>query len=335
MNTYLGAIAPGPGGRRRGRLPRPLGRLLGRSWPRLGGLLMLGRFTFLFDLAHRVPVLGSVAHPGALPPLGLARGRGAGRPSASIAWRRPGRVRLRAAAVVASRSWSACRSPILVYVYAPVWTEPARWTAALPPSTATAGSGGELAGAARGPSRLAAAGRRRRPSPAARATGPRRRGRLAALLPVLVIVDLLAAHRCDVPTVTAATGPSRRRRAPAAEGRPAHSSGVLRRAPTRSAGEPGYASRAGRLPRRPRHARLEPAAGLGPGLRRRRDADDLAARTCRLHRRGRTRARSGSTSRGSRHLVTGRPPSTGLRPGRAGGHGVRSIANPGPCRGPA
>ena len=61
MNAYLGLIALGlavvGGG-----LPRPLGRLLGPPG-RAGRPLMLGRFTFLFDYMHRIPVVGSSRIP--------------------------------------------------------------------------------------------------------------------------------------------------------------------------------------------------------------------------------------------------------------------------------
>ena len=92
----------------------------------IGGILMLGKFTFLYDYAHRIPVLGSSREPvrfhlwvslavAALAAVGVER------------LGRPGEVRLRSAAILAL-FLVAASIPILLYVYAPVWTHPRRWT---------------------------------------------------------------------------------------------------------------------------------------------------------------------------------------------------------------
>ena len=235
MDAYLGAIALG--------LAVVGGAAYRDRWvafwvllAAVGGVLMLGRFTFLFDLAHRIPVLGSSRIPvrfhlwvtlavAALAAIGVDR------------LARPGEVRLRAAAATIL-CLAALSVPILFYVYAPVWTEPSRWR--LPYHIARYGwLGRELAwttARASGMALLAwgvAAA-------AARATDPRTRARVAAILPALVVVDLLGAHWLDVPTVPPAywTDPP-----PAAR--------LLRDDPAfvrvygqalRSSAEPGYAS---------------------------------------------------------------------------------------------
>ena len=150
MDTYLGAIALG--------LAVVGGAAYRDRWvgfwvllAALGGLLMLGRYTFLFDLAHRVPVLGSSRIPvrfhlwvtlavAALAAVGVDR---LARPGPGPAPRRPSSPSLALAALSA---------PILVYVYAPVWTEPTALAAPLPPRPATAGWGGSSPGRRRGPS---------------------------------------------------------------------------------------------------------------------------------------------------------------------------------------
>ena len=79
MNTYLGLIAialavVGAGGAgARDRWVELLGLLIG-----VGCVLMLGKFTFLFDYAHRMPGSGQLARAGAVPPLGFAGGGRAG-----------------------------------------------------------------------------------------------------------------------------------------------------------------------------------------------------------------------------------------------------------------
>ena len=83
MNTYLGLIAMalavvGAGGAsRRDRWTSFWVVLIG-----LGAILMLGRFTFLFDQANQIPVLGSSREPVRFQPVGVAgSGRAGGRRS--------------------------------------------------------------------------------------------------------------------------------------------------------------------------------------------------------------------------------------------------------------
>jgi Bacterial membrane protein YfhO len=198
MNAYLGLLglalavvgAAGPGARDRWTT----------FWALLaitGGLLMLGRFTFLFDYAHKIPIAGSSREPvrfhlwvslavAALAAVGVER------------LQRPGVVSFRAAMglVVVILVLSA---PILVYVYAPVWNEPKRWgtpyhldryrwlgrellTGTLRTGVLTALGLGLAWFASRTPR-----------------SGLRMK--LAACLPVLVLLDLLGAHWYDAPTV--------------------------------------------------------------------------------------------------------------------------------------
>ena len=99
MNAYLGPDRPGPGRRRRRGRAATAGSPPGSSWPGWAALFMLGRFTSLFDYMNRVPVVGSSRIPvryhlwvslavAALAAVGVDR------------LARPGRVRLRAAALV-------------------------------------------------------------------------------------------------------------------------------------------------------------------------------------------------------------------------------------------
>jgi hypothetical protein len=202
----------------------------------VGGLMMLGRFTFLFDQAHRVPIAGSSRIPvrfhlwvalatAALSAVGVDR------------LARPGKVRLRGA-LAAMGVLILVSIPILVYVYTPVWTESQRWP--LPNHldrfrwlgqelTAAAVRTAVLAAVAVGLSVWAV-----------HTSSVRLRPRLAALLPVLVIADLLGAHSVDVPTIT-----------PAYWTDPPDTARVLKKDPgclrifgiaERSSGEPGYAS---------------------------------------------------------------------------------------------
>jgi hypothetical protein len=201
----------------------------------VGGVLMLGRFTFVFDHAHQVPIAGSSRIPvrfhlwvalatAALAAVGVDR------------LERLGAVRLRLAlgtmAVLILLS-----IPILVYIYAPIWTEPSRWThpndqalfrrlereplfAALR-TFALAGAAGAIAVLA------------------ARTAQPRRRAGLAAVLPLLVIADLLGAHWFDVPTIDPRywTEPPESARELVADPACVRVFGIAQK----SAGEPGYA----------------------------------------------------------------------------------------------
>lgn len=202
----------------------------------VGSLLMLGRFTFVMDLAHRVPIVGSSRIPvrfhlwvslavAALAAVGVDRlGQG-------------GIVRLRASyglvlgLVVAS-------IPILLAVYAPALTDPGHWTDPyhlnrfrwlVDELTWGAGRTFLLLTAGLGLMGLAARSR----------NGKTRRWACAGL-PLIVIADLLGAHWRDAPTVP-----------PAFWTVPPPTVGVLKADPgltrifglaDRSAGEPGYAS---------------------------------------------------------------------------------------------
>ena len=154
---------------------------------------------------------------------------------------------------------------------------------------------------------------------AAGATAAPRGGRgWPALLPVLVMADLLGAHWRDVPTIAPAywTGPRRQRRMLRAD------PGFIRvfgLAGTRPGA--GLCLGAGRFLRGPRHPGLEPAAGLGPRLLRRRDADDPApqAASTTWH----TTSGAGAVRRRGGHATSspadspqgaGRPPSRRARP---------------------
>ncbi len=202
----------------------------------IGGILMLGRFTFLFDHAHRVPIAGSSRIPvrfhlwvalavAALSAVGVDR------------LARPGVVRLRLAIGVAIALVLAS-IPILIAVYAPVWTEPYRWT--MPNHLARfRWLGRELTMATVRTSLLVGlAGVVA--TLAARAIDPRLRSRLAALLPVLVIADLLGAHSEDAPTITPAywTDPPPTARRLKADPACNRIFGIAERA----SNEPGYAS---------------------------------------------------------------------------------------------
>jgi hypothetical protein len=202
----------------------------------LGGLLMLGRYTFLLDFAHRVPIAGSSRIPvrfhlwvslavAALAAVGVDR------------LARPGVVRLRGVVVLAG-VLVAASIPIMLYVYAPIWTDSHHWTKPNDP-VRFRWLGRELTEAAARTAALCGlawwlAGR------AARSTSPRHRRRLTAVLPVVVLCDLLGAHRVDVPTITPAywTDPPETARRIRAD--PAHFRvfGIAERA----SGEPGYAS---------------------------------------------------------------------------------------------
>jgi hypothetical protein len=237
MNTYVGLIAivlAAIGARGAAQRDRWV-----NFWVILiaaGLLLMLGRFTCIFDFAHRVPVLGSSREPvrfhlwvsigvAALAAVGVER------------IGRPGRVSLRNGLVLAG-VLCALAIPILIYAYAPVWTEPKRWTQ--PYHLARyRWLGHELVMASLRTGLLAAlawlvASR------AARSATQEGRSRWAALLPILVLTDLLWAHREDVPGVI-----------PGYWTDPPTSARRLRADPTvvrvfgigdKSAGEPGYAS---------------------------------------------------------------------------------------------
>jgi hypothetical protein len=198
MNTYMGLIAivlavVGAGGRAtRDRWSSFWVLLIG-----IGTVLMLGRFTFLFDYAHWVPVLGSSREPVRFHvwvSLGVAALAATGVERLG----RPGIVSLRNGLLLVG-VLVALSIPIMIYIYAPIWTQPERspdtyhlqryrWLGReLLTSIFRTGLLALLAWwIARG---------------AARTLDPFRRAQRAAILPLLVIVDLLSAHWVDVPTV--------------------------------------------------------------------------------------------------------------------------------------
>jgi hypothetical protein len=150
---------------------------------------------------------------------------------------RPGTVSLRNGLILAG-VLCALSIPIMIYLYAPVWTEPKRWTKPYHLDRYR-WLGRELVWAAMRTGILAAlawwvASR------AARSANPARRSRWASLLPILVLSDLLSAHFVDVPRVR-----------PGYWTDPPESARRLRADPSvvrvfgigdKHAGEPGYAS---------------------------------------------------------------------------------------------
>jgi hypothetical protein len=202
----------------------------------IGGVLMLGRFTFLFDHAHRVPIAGSSRIPVrfhlwvALAVAALA-GVGVDRLS------RPGAVRLRAAAV-AMGLLVLVSIPILIVIYTPAWTQSQRWP--MPDQLARFHwLGRELLVAAVRTSGLVALGCLI-VALAARTANLRLRSRLAVLMPLLVMSDLLGAHADDVPTITPEYWTVPPETAQLLKANPAciRVFGIAERA----SGEPGYAS---------------------------------------------------------------------------------------------
>ena len=202
----------------------------------VGFLLMLGKFTFLFDRAHTIPVLGSSRIPvrfhlwvslavAALAGVGvdrLARGEA---------------VSLRGVVVLAGLLVLGS-VPILLYVYMPALAGRGRWT--LPYHLARyRWLGRELTFAALRTSLTFAAGMAA-VAAARRSRSARGRALATAALPVVVAADLLGAHWEDVPTVD-----------PSYWTVPPLSARMLKADPTfvrvfgladLSAGEPGYAS---------------------------------------------------------------------------------------------
>jgi hypothetical protein len=162
-----------------------------------GSVLMLGKFTFLFDHAHELPILGSSREPvrfhlwvslgvAALAAVGVER------------LARPGVVSLRGGLMLAG-ALVALSIPIMIYIYAPVWTQPKRWTT--PYHLARYGwLGREIVMATIRTTILVLAAWWIARG-AARQSDPVRRARRAAILPVLVLTDLLSAHWFDAPSV--------------------------------------------------------------------------------------------------------------------------------------
>jgi hypothetical protein len=237
MNAYLGMIAMalavvGAGGvARRDRWVGFWVVLVG-----LGAVLMLGKFTFLFDRANEIPVLGSSREPvrfhlwvalgvAALAAVGVER---LGRPGA-VSLR--GGLALVGVLVVVS-------IPIMIYIYNPVWNDPKKWHEPYHLDRYR-WLGRELVESTARTAVLALLGWWIART-AARSTRSARRSRLAALLPLLVIVDLLGAHWRDVPTVE----PRYWTQAPESARRLKDDPSLIRifAKGDKSAGEPGYAS---------------------------------------------------------------------------------------------
>ncbi len=237
MNTYLGMITivlMCAGAARRGERDRDREFwvfLLG-----LAALLMLGRYTFLFDYANRIPIAGGSREPVRFFVwVTLAAAVLAGRGVERVA--HPGEVSFRRGLLLVL-GIVAVSVPIMLVIYAPVWTEPRRWTQTYH-LLRYRWLGRELEmGIVRVAllSGLAWWGAcRARASSSATA-----RFRWAALLPILILIDLASAHWNDAPTVD-----------PAYWTRPPASAVMLRNDPDlvrifgigdKSAGEPGYAS---------------------------------------------------------------------------------------------
>ena len=91
----------------------------------VGGILMLGRFTFLYDHANAIPVLGSSREPVRFSlwvALGVAALSAVGVERLS----RPGAVSLRGGLIL-SGVLIAASIPILICIYTPAWTDWKRW----------------------------------------------------------------------------------------------------------------------------------------------------------------------------------------------------------------
>jgi hypothetical protein len=198
MNTYMGlvaivlAVVGARGGAARDRWSNFWVLVIG-----IGCLLMLGKFTFLFDNAHRLPVIGSSREPVRFHvwvSLGVAALAATGVERLA----RPGYVSLRYGLVVAGLL-VALSIPIMIYIYSPVWAQPKTWTQPYHLDRYR-WLGRELLGAVLRTGLLAfsawwiARG-------AALIDNPSQRARRAAILPLIVLADLLSAHWVDVPTV--------------------------------------------------------------------------------------------------------------------------------------
>jgi hypothetical protein len=163
----------------------------------IGALLVLGKFTFLFDFAHRVPILGSSREPVRFHlwvALGVSAVAGVGVERIS----RPGAVSLRGGLRLAG-VLVVLSIPIMIGIYLPVWTQPKRWTEPYHLDRYR-WLGRELVLATIRTGILALLAWRVAYL-ALRTSDAARRARWAALLPLLILIDLLSAHFVDVPTV--------------------------------------------------------------------------------------------------------------------------------------
>jgi len=202
----------------------------------LSAILMLGKFTFLFDFAHHIPVFGSSRIPvryhlwfsfaiAALAAVGVDR------------LSRLGTVRLRGAVVTAG-VLVLLAIPLLLYSYAPIWLDQDLWKS-LYHQKRYRWLGQEIAFATLRTTVLVTAAWVIA-KVAAQGNNASHRRRLAAILPLLVIVDLLGSHLVDIPSIT-----------PKYWTNPPESVSVLKQDPSfvrlfadakYSAGEPGFAS---------------------------------------------------------------------------------------------
>lgn len=197
MNTYLGLIAMAlavvgaVGPARRDRWANFWVILIG-----LGAILMLGKFTFLFDHANQIPVLGSSREPVRFH-LWVALGVAALAAVGVHRLVRPRAVPLRGGLMLAG-ALVVLSIPIAVYLYTPVWTEPKRWVEPYHLDRYR-WLGRELILATTRTTLLVALAWWVART-AARLTDPVRRARWAATLPLLVMADLLGAHWYEVAT---------------------------------------------------------------------------------------------------------------------------------------
>ncbi len=197
MDSYLGLVAIalaviGAGGAsRRDRWANFWVILVG-----IGSILMLGKFTFLFDHANEIPILGSSREPvrfhlwvsigvAALAALGVER------------LRRPGTVSLRSAYILAV-ALIVVSIPIVIWLYNPVWNQPKKWAETYHLDRYR-WLGRELIGSTLRTGIVCVLGWWVVRS-AARSTAASRRARWAAFLPLVVMADLLGAHWRDVET---------------------------------------------------------------------------------------------------------------------------------------
>jgi hypothetical protein len=237
MNAYMGLIAMalaviGAGGpARRDRWTNFWVILIG-----LAAVLMLGKFTFLYDRANQIPVLGSSREPVRFSiwvALGVAALAAVGVERLS----RPGAVPFRGGLILCG-VLVVLSIPIMIYLYTPVWTDPKRWVEPYHLDRYR-WLGRELILSVVRTALLAALAWWVARA-AARTTDFRRRSRWAALLPLLVMADLLGAHWYDVPTV-----PPDYWTEPPVTAKKIRSDPAFIRVfglADKSAGEPGYAS---------------------------------------------------------------------------------------------
>ena len=235
MNTYVGLIAivlavVGAGGKgARDRWTSFWVFLIG-----LALVLMLGRFTFLFDYAPRIPILGSSREPvrfAIWAAVGIAALAAVGVDRLQL----NGNVSLRQGLIVAG-VLVLLSVPILCFLYAPAWS--GRWNK--PRNLAQFRWLGHEIVFALVRTALVSTFAWWAAWKAARAATPEGRLRWVALLPLLVIADLLGSHWVDVPTVD-----------PRYWTEPPESVNRLKRDPSliriyghaeKAAAEPGYAS---------------------------------------------------------------------------------------------